>query len=400
MYRFKSYKFRIYPNSSQETLISKTFGCVRVMWNELVAQFNQPNEFIGPRFKITPKNIKLVFPFMKEVPYVALESKFLDFAETKRQFFDKKRKVKLGRMNFKKKGMCSDSFRISNGPGNIQIDLHKNAIKLIKFGKIKCIFDRKIPNDAKLLSVTLSKNKANQYFISILVEEEIRCKSNTGNSVGIDVGLIHFITLSNGLKFKNLKWFRENQAKLAKSQRHLSRKEKGSGRYEKQRLKVARIYNDITNQRDWYLHNLSCWIVNNFDHIFVENLNISGMKRNRRVSKSISDASWAEFFRQLEYKSLWYGREFHKIDRFFASSKICFDCGYIVNSMNLSVREWNCPQCGSIHDRDINAANNIKKKGFLELYKIKLDEYIDYRHGEDIRPVGIMADFCEVLSLS
>ena len=214
-------------------------------------------------------------------------------------------------------------------------------------------------------------------------------KQNTRRSIGIDLGLTHFISMSNGMKIENPRWFRENQSKLKKAQRHLSRKKMGSKRREKQKLKVAKIHLKITNQRKWFHHNLSTWLVNTFDHIFTEDLNIEGMKKSN-LAKSISDVGWASFIDMLKYKSNWHGRSFHKIDRFFPSSKTCSSCGNKVNELPLAIRAWTCPSCGEIHDRDVNAAKNILSRGLLDLYPLTSDELADYRHREEIRPEAEM----------
>lgn len=222
-------------------------------------------------------------------------------------------------------------------------------------------------------------------------------KQNTGRSIGIDLGLTHLAILSNGIKIDNPKFLRENQSKLKRAQQHLSRKVKGSSRYLKQKLKVARVHNDISNQRKHYLHEVSSWLVDNYDHIFMENLHVAGMKKNHKLAKSISDASFGELTRQIEYKSKWYGRSFQKIDRWFPSSKTCHCCGHKMDDMKLSDRSWICPSCGIEHDRDINAAKNILVQGFIELYDIthnealeqaqnKSAESVDYRHGENVSP--------------
>jgi putative transposase len=209
--------------------------------------------------------------------------------------------------------------------------------------------------------------------------------------VGIDLGLKELMTLSNGQVINNPKWFRENQSKLKKAQKHLSRKTKGSNRYNRQRIKVAKVYEDITNSRNYFLHNISTAIIREFDVIVLEDLNVSGMIRNRKLAKSISDASWSTFVSMLEYKCNWYGKTLIKIDRFYPSSKTCSNCGHKENKMPLSIREWTCPSCGSHHDRDLNASINILKKGWLDLSGQELTsaEYVDYGRGAELRLNGV-----------
>jgi putative transposase len=196
---------------------------------------------------------------------------------------------------------------------------------------MKLIIDR--PFTGNLKSVTVSKNRCNQYFVSILVEEELELKQNTGRSIGIDLGLNHLAILSNGMKIDNPRWFRESQAKLKKAQQHLSRKTKGSNRYSRQRIKVARIYQKISNQRNFVHHNLSTWLVSNYDTICTEKLNVKGMIKNRRIAKSIQDASWSTLVSMIAYKANWYGKTFQRIDTFYPSSKTCYSCGYKVEKM-------------------------------------------------------------------
>lgn len=372
----KSYKYRLYPTKTQQAYLVEVFGSVRFVWNHLVNNFNEYS-IIGPNRQCTEKILKTEYPFLNNSISYALQQKRMDFEETKSQFFNKSRKKKLGVMKFKKKGVSKDSFRI---PGqalryNKCINFDTKTLKIPKMAPIKVVIDREFTGIVK--SVTISKNKVNQYFVSVLVEEEQKCLQNTGNAIGIDLGLKDLMIFNDGTKVLNPKWFRKSQSKLKKQQKHLSRKVKGSRRYEKQRLKVAKIHNKISNQRDWYLHNISTWIVRNNDIIITEDLNVSGMVRNHKLAKSISDASWSSFTNMLKYKSTWYGRTFHQIDRYFASSKTCGCCGHKLESMNLDVREWNCPGCGTYHDRDLNAAKNILNEGLKDLYDLTSAELAD-----------------------
>jgi putative transposase len=375
----RAYKYRFYPNNTQEEQLNQTFGCVRFIWNQYTASFNQKNE--GPNFaKATIKQLKEIFPFLKDVAYNALEQKAMDFIETKKQFFSKNRKTRLGRMKFKKKGISRDSFRLSvNG-----FKIKSGEIHVAKIGKLKIRKDREWKGTPK--SVTVSKNKCNQYFVSILVEETLELKQNTGRSIGIDLGLKDLLIASSGMKISNPRWFRKSQTKLKRTQQHLSRKSKGSNRYNKQRLKVAKIHQKITNQRNFVYHNLSIWLVNNYDTIIMEDLNVRGMIKNRKLSKSISDAAWSTLVEMIKYKATWYGKTFHQIDRFYPSSKTCSCCGHKLDSLELSVREWACSNCGTIHDRDLNAAKNILNKGLSDLYDLTSDELADYRRREELSP--------------
>ena len=383
----RAYKYRAYPTKEQEIFLSQNFGCVRFVWNQLVANFNSWSSS-GPNRPMSEKILKDMpeFGFLKDSISYALQQKQNDFEETKKQFFNKKRKTKLGRMKFKSKHTNKDSFRI---PGqalgySVCVDFENGSIKIPKMSPLKMIIDRKFTGN--LRSVTISRNPSNQYFVSVLVEEEVELKQNTGRSIGIDLGLTHLAILSNGMKFENPRWFRENQTKLKRAQQHLSRKQKGSKRREKQRRKVAAIHQKITNQRNWFHHNLSSWLTDNFDVICMESLSVKNMVKNHSLAKSIQDVSWSKLISMIDYKSIWYGKTFHKIDRWTPTSKTCSCCSAKVEVMDLSVRSWVCGSCGTQHDRDINAAINILNTGLEDLYSLTSDELADYRHREEVSP--------------
>ncbi|MDD1607294.1 MAG: transposase, partial [Methylococcaceae bacterium] len=214
----------------------------------------------------------------------------------------------------------------------------------------------------KFMSVTVSKNVCGQFFASVLVEMEIIHKPKTGKSIGLDIGLKTFLTGSDGLTVENPTYFRESQAELKQAQQHLSRKKKGSKRRKKAKLKVAKIHNNIANQRNDFIQKTTTKLVNEYDFIAIEDLNVSGMVKNRKLAKSISDASFAEFYAVLSYKAAWYGKEVVKIDRWFASSKTCSCCGWKNNDLMLSDRVFICKACGLAKDRDVNASENILKE--------------------------------------
>ena len=366
----RAYKYRLYPTEQQKLVLNQTFGCVRFLWNQLVANFNSWTPDYTPP-KITTVEIKSNpnYSWMQQVSAVALHQKYWDFEQTKSQYFNKTQKRRLGRMQFKKKGKSNDSFRIQGQTMRLtaanRAICKTGKIQFPKMSPMTVVIDR--PFTGKLCSATVSKNKCNQYFVSILIEEEVELKQNTNRSIGIDLGLKDFAILSDGTKISNPKWFSKNQTKLKRAQQHLSRKTKSSVRYNKQRLKVARIHNTIVNQRTDFFQKLSTRLVNQYDTIVMETLTVKNMVRNRKLAKSISDASWSKFVSMVKYKSIWYGRTFHQIDRFYPSTKTCSCCGHKMDSMRLDIREWICPKCGVVHDRDINAATNILQRGLLDL---------------------------------
>lgn len=380
----KAYKYRIYPTKEQEVLLAKTFGCCRFVWNKLVEHFDSRS-----KEKLSEKTLKDTpeYSFLNEVSASALQQKCNDFLETKKQFFNKKRKIKIGRPKFKKKSN-KQSFRLLNTRYTFKQE--ESKIRFEKIGWVKIVIDKKIQDTSVLKNATVSVTPSGKYYVSILVEEELKPIPSSGKIVGIDLGLKDLFILSNGQVINNPKWFRENQSKLRKAQKHLSRKTKDSNRYNKQRIKVAKVYEYITNCRKYSLHNISTEIVRKFDLIVLEDLNVSGMIKNRRLSKSISDASWSTFVSMLEYKCNWYGKMLLKIDRFYPSSKTCSNCGYKEDKMPLSVREWTCPSCGSKHNRDLNASINILKEGWRNLTNKELTsaEYVDYGRGVEVRLNG------------
>lgn len=384
----KAFKYRIYPTKEQSSFLDRNFGAVRYLWNEFVSSFNSFDK--GPALPQDEKVIKDLEgnEWMSEVISYALQQKRMDWFEYKKQFFNKKRKVKLGRPSFKKRGVSNDSFRIPAASMYFKdFSQLKNGLKLPKMSPIKIVIDRPFKGVPK--SVTVSKNKTNQYFVSILVEEPLELKQNTGLSIGIDLGLKDLCIMSNGMKFNNPRFFRKTQAKLKKAQRAFSRKVKGSNRREKARLKVAKLYLKVTNQRNYVHHVISTWLVSNYDTIIMEDLNVKAMVKNRRMSKSISDVSWSTLISMIKYKSNWHGKTFHQIDRWYPSSKTCSCCGHNVDKkdMHLGIRNWVCPHCGTNHDRDLNAAINILHEGLNDLYGFNTSEELsDYKRGESLRP--------------
>ena len=358
MKKLKAYKFRLYPTKQQEVLLNKTFGCVRFYYNQQVALFNSYDKESNPKPEFKSSTlIRQEFEWMQEVSAAAIQQKEIDFKEFKKQLFNKNRKSKLGFPNFKKKSN-KQSYRLPNQ----KFKIIGNKIKLEKIGKVKFVKDRNFPEVFKFISVTISKNPSGQYFVSVLVEQEINHRPKTNREVGIDLGVKTFLTQSDGIEISNPKYFSKNQAKLKKLQQHFSRKQKGSNRREKCRLKITKLYQKITNQRDYFLHNYSSHLINKYDYIFIEDLGVKNMLESKLMSKEISDVSWSKFVNMLIYKADWYGKTVHKVDRYYASSKTC-ECGIKNKDLKLSDREWVCSNCGVINQRDLLASQNILKEG-------------------------------------
>ena len=356
--KLKAYKFRLYPNKSQEILLNKTFGCVRYAWNQNVATFLTYNKEtnLKPIFK-TSTELRNEIDWMTEVSAAAIQQKEIDFKEFKKQLFNTKRKSKLGFPKFKKKSN-RQSYRLPNQKFKV-VD---NKIQLEKIGKVKFVQDRNFPEEFKFLSVTISKNPSREYYISILIEQEINHKPKTNKDVGIDIGIKTFSTQSDNIEIDNPKYFSKSQAKLKRLQQHFSRKQKGSNRKDKCRIKIAKVHQKIVNQRDWFLHNYSTYLIKNYDNIYIEDLDVKGLLEKKQLSKEISDVSWSKFFQMLEYKADWYGKVVVKVDRYYASSKTC-SCGIKNDNLKLSDRVWTCLSCNSVNQRDLLAAQNILKEG-------------------------------------
>lgn len=354
-----AYKYRIYPNEEQKILLTKTFGCVRFVWNENVRVFNSYDKETNPNpvYKTTTE-LRREYDWMREVSAGAIQQKEVDFKAFTRQFFNKGRKIKQKRCRFKSR-KDKQSFRLPNQ----KFTLKHHKIRLEKIGWVNAIIDRRPDKEAKMMSVTISRDKVGKFFASILVEQEITTKyAPTGLSVGVDLGLKDFVTLSNGTRIPVPQFFRKSQADLARAQRHMSRKKKGSVRFHKCRNRVARLHSKIANQRKWFHHHVANQILSQHDFVGIEDLNVNGMVKNRRLAKSVSDAGWSNFIRILEYKAVNSKKIVHKVDRFFGSSKTCHCCGVSNPDLKLQEREWTCPSCGSVLDRDLNAAINIEKR--------------------------------------
>jgi putative transposase len=363
----KAYKLRIYPDKAQEELIQKTFGCARYVYNHYLAMRKEKYESDKTTFNYYACSSNLTShkkdnEWLREVDATALKSSLNDLDIAYQNFFRRvKSGDKPGYPRFKSKRDNHKSFRSSMSNNNIR--MLNGHIRLPKLGNIKCRVSKQV--EGRILSATVSQNPSGKYFVSVLCTDvDIQPMDKTGAMVGVDLGLKELAITSDSQHFANPKHFAKSQKKLAKLQRRLSRKSKGSNNGEKARVKVARLHEHIANQRLDNAHKMTTSLVSEYDLIAIETLVSKNMVKNHRLAKAISDAAWGEIVRQLEYKCNWYGKELVKVDRFYPSSQTCNSCGYKnSNTKNLAVREWDCPRCGVHHDRDVNAAKNILDEG-------------------------------------
>ncbi|MGD9663160.1 MAG: RNA-guided endonuclease InsQ/TnpB family protein [Porticoccaceae bacterium] len=373
----RAYKYRFYPTNNQSELLSKTFGCVRFVYNKVLRwrtdTYYESKTKIGylqANAKLSELKKQFELQWLNDVSSVPLQQCLRHQQSAFKNFFEGRAKYPA----FKKKTArqsaeyTRSAFKFQNG----ELFLAKSKEPL------DIRWSRDLPSQPS--TITVSKDPAGRYFVSFLCEFAPEKLPVSPKSVGVDVGIKSLLAFSNGGKIGNPKHTAKYATKLAKYQRRLAKKKPGSANRAKAKLKVARIHAKISDCRKDFLHKQSRKLVNDNQVICIESLKVKNMIRNTRLSKAIADASWGEFARQLAYKAEWSGRKLVAIDQWFPSSKRCSSCGYISESMPLDVREWQCPECGSRHDRDINAAKNILAAGQAVIAL-----------GENVSPVSVNA---------
>ena len=360
----KSYKYRIFPNEEQREQLQKYFGVVRLTYN--LALETKTQAYVKGK-NLTKYNLikqlpelKKEFDYIKECPSQCLQHSIINLDTAYKNFFKKNAKFPKFKNRYSKQSL--------HFPQGFRLDFENNKVILPKIKEIDVDFHRIF--DGEVRNITLTKTTTNKYYISVLVdnkkEKPLKKKVKLSTAVGCDFGIKDLCITSDGEVFENKRFFKKAQKQLRKEQRKLSRCKKGSKNREKQRLKVALLHEKIRNQRTDYLQKLSTYLIQNYDTVCIEDLAVSNMVKNRKLSKAISEMGWGKLRAMLEYKAEWYGKNVRIIGRFEPSSKICSDCGSIKKDLKLSDRMYNCGGCGTNIDRDLNASYNILNFGLRD----------------------------------
>jgi putative transposase len=379
----KSYKFRIYPTKEQESLLSKHFGHCRFVFNRFLNERKEKylNEKTSLNYYDNARTLTELkkdeeFVWLKEVNSQSLQASIRNLDIAYKNFFNKQNKFPRFKSKYDRQ-----SFKV---PQNVSVEEGKLVIPKFKEG-IKLNLHRKL--EGKPLFATISKSTTGRYYVSITCEVSYIPFDKTNKSVGIDTGIKDLAILSDGKVYENIRTLKTKLKKLKYEQRQLSKKTKGSNSRLKQKSKLAKVHEKLTNIRKDYLHKVSTEIIKNHDVICIEDLAVKNMMKNHKLAQAFSDVSLGAFYTMLEYKSNWNDKTVVKIDRFFPSSKTCSRCGWIKQDLTLSIREWTCESCGEVHDRDVNAAKNILKQGINILSGCGMQSDTKQKQGEAL-PLG------------
>ena len=375
---YKTYKFRFEPNAEQRVLLAKHFGSVRFVYNHFLSErkrqydeTHKSDSYYEQAKKLTELKSDGEHLWLKEINSQTLQHALRHLETAYVNFFRGNAKFP----NFKSK-KARNSFSVPQF-----VELKEGKVYFPKFKEGIKVRQHRLLH-GKIKSATISLTTTGKYYVSLLTEQTYEPMTKTGKTVGIDLGIKDFVITSDGKTYKNNRYTKKYQRQLAIAQKHLSRKQHGSNGYEKQRLKVAKIQERIANTRNDNLHKVSLDLIRKYDVICIEDLNVRGMFRNHKLAKHVQDCAWGMFVSYLQYKAGMNNKQVVKIDRFYPSSQTCSECGYVYSGVkDLSVREWKCPHCGSVHNRDINAAKNILKEGLRNISA----GTVDYTDGDDVR---------------
>jgi putative transposase len=358
----RAYKYRMYPTDEQERVLARTFGCARFVYNYFLRlrkqayfQEQQSLTYHDTSAQLTTLKKQAEYAWLNEVSCVPTQQALRHLDRAFKNFFEGRAQYPVIK---RKRGEQSAEYTTSAFTWN---GTHLTLARMEEPLAIR--WSRPLPTGVKPTTITVTRDTADRYFISIFVEEEIGPLPVVKSMVGLDLGLTSMVVLSTGESVGNPRYFAKDEQKLAKAQRRLAKKKQGSRNRTRARFRVARIHARIADRRRDYQHKLSTRIVRENQVVCVEGLAVKNMLKHHALAKSISDVGWGEFVRQLEYKACWYERTFVKIDRWYLSSKLCFECGYVLDSLSLDERFWTCPACGCFHDRDCNAAKNVLAAG-------------------------------------
>lgn len=362
----RAYKFRVYPTEEQQHNLAQTFGCCRFVYNWALS--TRKRAYFDHGKKLSPNDLSAAITALKkeegtawlrEVSSVPLQQALRHLDTAYKNFFSKRAGSPVFKKKHKEQGATYTNNAFTWDGRSLTLAKHKEPLPIV--------WSRSLPEGAQPSSVTISKDRAGRYFISILVDENRAILPMTEKGVGVDLGLKSFLITSDGETISNPKYYARDEKKVAKAQRKQARKKKGSKNRNKARIKVARLHARIADTRRDFQHKASTKLIRENQVICLETLNVKGMLKNHKRAKAISDVGWSEFVRQLEYKAAWYGRTIVKIDRWYPSSKTCSACQHVLAELTLDVRSWVCPNCGTCHDRDINAAQNLLSVGLTAL---------------------------------